>query len=137
LSNSDEERWQQRHDSLRLALVPLNEACELETLNDLERTGLIKNFEICFELSWKVLKDLLFYEGYDEKTPRSIFRKSFEVSYINEGDCEQMLDALSKRNLLSHTYDREFAVMAVEQIKQSYRPVLLKIYDNLKARRNN
>ena len=104
MSNSDERRWQQRLDNFGTALAQLTDACKRERYDDLERAGLIKTFEFCFELSWKVLRDLLFYEGHEEKVPRAVIRKSFEVDYIDEDDCETLLDALDKRNLLSHTY---------------------------------
>ena len=63
-------------------------------------------------MAWNVLKDLLFYEGHDVKVPRAVLRKSFEVDYIGENDCETLLDALDKRNLLSHTYWSDVALEA-------------------------
>ena len=109
MSSSDERRWQQRLCNFGIALAQLTGSCERKRYGDLECAGLIKTFEFCFELSWNVLKDLLFYEGYDVKVPRAAIRKSFEVDYIDEGDCEALLDALDKRNLLSHTYRSEVA----------------------------
>ena len=47
----------------------------------LERAGLIKTFEFCFELSWNVLKDLLHYEGHEVKVPRAAIRRAFEDRY--------------------------------------------------------
>ena len=135
MANTDEIRWKQRYDSFEQALEVLTNACQRETLNELERTGLIKTFEICFELSWKVLKDLLFYEGFDKTTPRSILRKSFDVEYIDETDCEVLLDALDKRNLLIHTYTRALVEEVESHIEQSYLPVLQKIHLTLSTKR--
>ena len=135
MSNSDEQRWQQRLDNFGTALAQLTSACERERYDDLERAGLIKTFEICFELSWNVLKDLLFYDGHDVKVPRAVIRKSFEVDYIDERDCETLLDALDKRNLLSHAYVRDVALDAEELIKESYHPVLLRLHRTLDAKR--
>ena len=135
MTNSNEVRWQQRHESFGQALSQLVQACEREELDDLERTGLIKTFEICFELSWKVLKDLLFYEGYDEQTPRAILRKSFDIDYIDETDCEVLLDALNKRNLLSHTYAKDLAQHVEDLIKDVYLPILVKIDQTLNTKR--
>ncbi len=135
MSNSDERRWQQRLDNFGTALAQLTNACERERYDDLERAGLIKTFEFCFELSWNVLKDLLFYEGHDVKAPRTVIRKSFEVDYVDESDCETLLDALGKRNLLSHTYLRDVALEAATLIKERYYPVLLRLYRILDAKR--
>ena len=135
MSNSDERRWQQRLDNFGTALAQLTNACERERYDDLERAGLIKTFEFCFELSWKVLKDLLFYEGYEVKVPRAVIQKSFEVDYIDENDCETLLDALDKRNLLSHAYWREVAREAETLIKERYHAVLLRLYRTLDSKR--
>ena len=86
------------------------------------------------ELSWNVLKDLLFYEGYDVMVPRVAIRKSFEVDYIAENDCETLLDALDKRNLLSHTYRSEVAREAETLIKERYHPVLVRLHATLDAK---
>ena len=112
MSSSAERRWQQRLGNFGTALAQLTSACERERYDDLERAGLIKTFEFCFELSWNVLKDLLFYEGYDEKVPRAAIRRSFEVDYLDESDCETLLDALDKRNLLSHKFRCDAALEA-------------------------
>ena len=135
MSNSDERRWQQRLDNFGAALAQLTDACQRERYDDLERAGLIKTFEFCFELSWNALKDLLFYEGHDVKVPRAVIRKSFEVDYIDEDDCETLLDALDKRNLLSHTYWSEVALEAETLIKDRYHPVLLQLYRTLDTKR--
>ena len=135
MSSSDDRRWQQRLDNFGAALAQLTNACERERYDDLERAGLIKTFEFCFELSWNVLKDLLFYEGHDVKVPRAVIRKSFEVDYIDESDCETLLDALGKRNLLSHTYWRGVALEAETLIKEHYYPVLVRLHRTLDAKR--
>ena len=109
MSSSDERRWQQRLDTFGTVLAQLTNACDRERYDDLELAGLIKTFEFSFELSWKVLKDLLFYDGHDVKVPRAAIRNSFEAGYIGESDCETLLDALDKRNLLSHAYVLEVA----------------------------
>ena len=135
MSNSDERRWQQRLEIFGTALVQLTDACDRERYDYLELAGLIKTFEFCFELSWKVLKDLLFYEGQDVKTPRAVIRKSFEVDYIDESDCETLLDALDKRNLLSHIYLLDVTQEAETLIKDLYHPVLLRLHRTLAATR--
>ena len=134
MSSTDELRWQQRLASFGLALAQLSEACAQDSYSNLERAGLIKTFEFCFELSWKVLKDLLFYEGYEEKGPRSAIRRSFEVEFINDRDCELLLEALERRNVLSHTYRENVALEAETLIKDRYHPVLVRLHATLNAK---
>ena len=81
MSNSDEIRWQQRLANFRKALLQLEAACDLEEYSDLERAGLVQTFEFSFELGWKTLKDLLFYGGFDERTPRDVIRRAFEAGH--------------------------------------------------------
>ena len=133
--NRDEQRWQQRLDNFGKVLAQLTSACDRERYDDLERAGLIKTFEFCFELSWEVLKDLLFYEGHVTKVPRAAIRKSFEVDYISESDCETLLDALATHTQLSHAYWSHLALEAESLIKRRYHPVLVRLYRTLDARR--
>ena len=136
MSNTDEIRWQQRLDNFSKALSQLDKACEQDSYTNLERAGLVQTFEFSFELAWNVLKDLLFYEGYDIKVPREAIRKSFEVDYLDENDCETFLDALGKRNLLSHTYQEKTALQAEELIREQYHPMLQRLYATLEKKRS-
>lgn len=136
MSNSDEIRWRQRFENFTKALAQLETACNQDSYSDLERAGLVQMFAFSFELAWKTLKDLLFAEGYDEKSPRAVIRRSFEVEYLTEEDSEIFLDALQKRNLLSHTYEEEIAEAAVALIKQTYFPALKRAFNTLRDKQN-
>lgn len=135
MANTDEMRWQQRLQHFGKALGQLAVACQQEEYSDLERAGLVQFFEFSFELAWKTLKDLLFYEGYDVKSPRETIRKAFEVEYLDEADAEALLDGLGKRNLLSHTYQARTAQEAEELIKTLYAPALSRLYATLQGKR--
>ena len=136
MSNADEIRWQQRLENFAKALAQLEVACDQDSYSDLERAGLVQMFEFSFELAWKTFKDLLFSEGYDEKTPRAVIRRSFETEYLTEEESEVFLDALQKRNLLSHVYEEEIAEAALALIKQTYFPVLKRAYNTLRDKQN-
>lgn len=135
MSNTDEIRWQQRLENFGRAMAQLEAACDQEDYSDLERAGLVQVFEFSFELAWKTLKDLLFYEGYDVKSPRATIRTSFEQEYISEDDAELFLEALDKRNILSDTYQLEKAVEAEGLIREQYCPLLSRIYQTLIQKR--
>jgi len=139
MSNADEIRWQQRFDNFQKAFLLLKEALEEKPINEyskLEQEGIIQRFEYTFELAWKTIKDKLFYEGYDEKTPRAVIRRAFEVEFITEEDTEIWLDSLDKRNILSHTYNEDAAREALEAIRDNYYPVIKQVYQSLKAEIN-
>lgn len=134
MSNTDEIRWQQRLANFGKAMSQLDAATKENEYSDLERAGVIKTFEFSFELAWKTLKDLLFYEGYDEKTPRDVLRRAFEAGYLEEDAAETALDALDKRNLLSYTHDERATKEAVVLIKYRYAPMLQGLLTRLRDR---
>ena len=130
-------RWRQRYSSFERALALLSEALEakpLEAYSRLEQEGIVQRFEYSFELAWKTLKDLLYFEGYDEKTPRSVIRRAFAVGWISEEDAACWLDSLDKRNLLSHTYNEQMAQEALVLIRDRYYPLLQRLQTFLRAK---
>lgn len=129
MSNTDEVRWKQRFANYDKALGQLKSACEKEEYTELERAGLVQMFEFTIELAWKTLKDLLFYEGFDAKSPRDVIRMAHQSEYLDDKDTETFLEALEQRNILSHTYEEETAAEAEKLITKKYCPVFVRIYD--------
>ncbi|MBZ0255306.1 nucleotidyltransferase substrate binding protein [bacterium] len=132
----NENRWRQRLENFAKALEQLNAACKQEAYSDLERAGLVQMFEFSFELAWKTMKDLLNVEGFDVNTPRDAIRKAFVGGLVIEDDAEILLDALEKRNLLTHTYDEATAHEAEQLIKEQYAPALLRLLARLESKEN-
>ena len=132
MSNADEERWKQRLENFEKILSRLKEACDIENPSQLDITGLVKRFEMSFELAWKTLKDLLFYEGFESAhSPRSIIREGFRAGYVTEDECEVFFDVLEKRNILAHVYDEEVALKAEKLIKTKYYPLLFELHKTM------
>ena len=133
MSNSDPIRWKQRLQQFTKAEQRLSDALldGYEALSRLEQEGVIQRFEYTFELAWKVLKDLLFYEGFDVKSPREVLRQAFETEYLNEADTETALDALAKRNLLTRTYEEAVMLEALELIQNQFQPMLNRLLKTL------
>ncbi len=69
-------------------------------------------------------------------TPRETIRKAFEIEYLTEEEAETLLDALTKRNLLSHTYDEKTAEEAERMVKSVFTPVFSELYDRLQRKSN-
>ena len=124
-------RWKQRLENLRKAHLRLTNACVQPSYNELELAGLIQTFEFSFELTWKTLKDLLEFEGYDAVSPRSVIRTALQANHISSEQCETLLDALGKRNLLTHIYDEENALEAQVLILEEFEPVITAITNYL------
>ena len=115
----EEIRWKQRFQNLRFAFGQLCEFMEVGELNKFETQGLVKCFEYTFELSWKTLKDFLDEEGFtDIKSPRDTIKQAFQSGYLIQG--RLWLEALEKRNLMSHTYKEEIKNEVVGLIREKY-----------------
>ncbi|ROV62394.1 nucleotidyltransferase [Vibrio ponticus] len=132
--NSNPDRWKQRLQNLIKAQQRLKRACSQESYNELELAGLVQTFEFSFELTWKTLKDLLEFEGFDVASPRSVLRTALEARHLSSQQCEIMLEALIKRNLLSHTYDEANVLEAQKLILECYSPVIEQITHALQAK---
>jgi nucleotidyltransferase substrate binding protein (TIGR01987 family) len=90
--------------------------------SELEKTGAIKCFEYCYELSWKLMRKILLKKGIETNSPRDAFREAAINALIN--DPEIWFDFILKRNLTSHTYDEKLAKDMFE-----FLPVFLKEVD--------
>ena len=67
--------------------------------------GVIAKFSISFDLSWKLMKDILiqYHKVIDfaKGSPKEILRKSFEADIINDHTWAKMLE---DRNSIGHQY---------------------------------
>jgi len=132
MSNNDETRWKQRLENFNRAFDQLAEACDQESYTRLELAGLVKCFELAYEMAWKTFKDLLYYEGYEVNSPREAIKRAFESGIIS--DPGPWLEALESRNRLSHNYDKTTALDAEQIIKQRYTPMLKEALEYLVKR---
>ncbi len=102
-----------------------------EAEDDLEIDGAIKRFELCYELSWKLIKEYLSDSGIICNNPRDCFKYAYQNELINSD--EIWLKMINDRNLLVHTYTREESREIFERIKNDYLgsfQELLKICEN-------
>jgi nucleotidyltransferase substrate binding protein (TIGR01987 family) len=129
----EEIRWKQRFQNLRFAFGQLCEFMEAGELNKFETQGLVKCFEYTFELSWKTLKDFLEEEGFsDIKSPRDTIKQAFQSGYLIQG--RLWLEALEKRNLMSHTYNEEIKNEVVGLIREKYFQMISELVEFLNGK---
>lgn len=123
-------RWKQRFQNFEKSLNLLEEALTIERPSLVEKAGIIQFFEVSFELSWKVMKDYLQEEGFDQvRSPRAAIKKAFEIELISDG--HRWLEALNNRNLTAHTYDEKTANQIVKTIRADYFMLLKNLRVNL------
>ena len=129
MENLKEIRWTQRFENFDKSYKLLKKYSNQEITTELERAGIIQFFEMTFELAWKVLKDYLESEGYMVKSPRETVKQAFQIGLIDNGHI--WIDALSNRNLTTHTYDEKLATKMTSEILNAYLPELDKLYNKL------
>ena len=107
MSQNPDIRWKQRFQNFDRAFVLLRDALENgpDSLNQLEKEGVIQRFEFSFELAWKTLKDYMEQDGFvfATITPRQVIKDAFAAKILKDG--QVWIDMLDHRNLLSHTYN--------------------------------
>lgn len=116
--------------SLNLNVLSKAEKEDLE--NEFIISGIIYKFFIQFELGWKVLKDLMRYEGRsiaNTGSPREIIKAAYSVYDFIEEDV--WLSMLRARNDMTHIYDKNAAKEMVNKILNEYIPAFIKLKNGI------
>lgn len=117
-------RWHQRLDNFSSALSQLENAVKLSqerTLTDLEKQGLIQEFEFTHELAWNLLKDYFAYQGNVSITgSRDAAREAFSKGLIQNGN--SWMEMIQSRNKTSHTYNKSVSEEITKKITELYYP---------------
>lgn len=128
-------RWKQRFSNYQKAFEKLAEVVEnttLTQLSDLEKEGLIQRFEYTHELSWKVMKDYLEYQGISGITgSRDAIREAFQKGLITDG--ENWMDTIKSRNKTSHLYNEETALEIAKSIVNLYYKLFREFNSKMKS----
>src|SRR6266850_7370438 len=114
------EKFEQAQESLERAL-------KTPVVTERDVAGVIKSFEYVFELSWKTLRRLLEILGYNENSPREVYKAAYKAELLK--DEALWLDILDARNLTTHTYSKEKAEALVEKIKLNYATAFRSLVD--------
>ncbi len=101
------DRLEQRKAQFSKALNRLEDACDQEE-NEFIRDAVIRRFEFCFELAWKMLRAKLLRDGIDAASPRQVIREAVSSHLLDDGN--RWSEMLLMRNRTSHTYDSALAM---------------------------
>ena len=108
---------------------------EREMTGEIYRMGVIGQFNLTFELSWKALREVLLIHGVNKAetgSPREIIKTGYEFHFIS--DEKIWLDMLKKRNQHVHIYNEDIAAELVNLIFDKYLSALVNLRDELKRR---
>ncbi len=103
-----DDRFRKRYESFRKSLDALNEAKKRDLTDSFVLSGTSAKFSITFDLSWKVMKDILVQHyaiiDFVAGSPREVLRKAFEAGLLGD---DVWMEMLKVRNQLAHDYDGE------------------------------
>ena len=92
-----------------------------EPYDNVVLTGLVGLYEICFEQSWKMMKEILEMHGYEEGatgSPKIILKTAYKAGMIK--DEHVWLEALQARNNVTHSYNQKIALGIVSDAKEEF-----------------
>lgn len=124
-----------RFDAYQSALSVLATASEQDLTNEFIQSGIVDKFSLQFDLGWKMLKDLLRYEGDADAatgSPRAILKAAYR--YFDFIDEDAWLGMLRDRNSIMHVYDSEELQRLLARILNQYIPVFQQLGASVLAR---
>jgi nucleotidyltransferase substrate binding protein (TIGR01987 family) len=127
-------RWKQRFMNYEKALNQLTEGIENYGVNpsNIIKEGIIQRFEFTHELAWKVMKDFLEYEGFQNiMGSRSATKEAFNKDLIVEG--EVWMDMIKSRNETVHTYQEKILESEYNKIVNVYYHQLILFQQKMKS----
>jgi len=120
---SEDIRWKQRFKNYKKARAAMTNALDLarsRKLSDLEKQGLIKGFELAFELAWNVMKDYLEEQGItDIIGSKNAIRHALRNGLIDDG--QVWMDMAKIRAVSSRAYDEATAEKIFAKIAADFR----------------
>lgn len=124
-----------KFENFKSNLSILSKANNEDLENEFIISGIIDKFYIQFELAWKVLKELIRYEGNsvaNTGSPREIIKASYAVyEFIDE---KVWLSMLKERNDMTHIYDGNAAKELVGKIINEYIPTFYMMQKEIENR---
>ena len=114
-------KFERRFQSFCNSLNALAEAIQRDFTDSFVLSGTSAKFSITFDLSWKVMKDILvqYYAitGFVTGSPKEVLRESFKANLISD---DAWMDMLKVRNELAHDYDCEIVKTHCNTIVKKY-----------------
>lgn len=92
-----------------------------EPFDTVTETGIVALFEICFDQSWKTMKEVLEEHGYDSSktgSPKMIIKLAYSSNMITDEGA--WLKALSARNDVVHSYNEKIALNIIRNTQSSF-----------------
>lgn len=117
-------------NDLTEAIKRLKEALLLTSENTINQDATIQRFEFTFELSWKLMQEVLIENRVDtSRGVKTIIRDSANLGIINNP--EEWFKFLEDRNITAHTY-KESEVRSIYKDIKDFPPLVQNLLDKVK-----
>lgn len=106
--------------------------------DEIYRTGVIAQFNLCFELAWKALRAVMVQHSVpnaETGSPRETLKLAFKIGFIDDEDVWLMM--LQTRNLVTHVYSEDDADSAIRLIESKFIPTLERLKGTLEEKMVN
>lgn len=127
-----EEKFIKRYSSFTNSLDVLSEAKTKDLSDSFILSGISAKFCITFDLSWKVMKDILtqYYAINDFVTgsPKDVLRASYNAKLISD---DTWMEMLKVRNNLIHDYNGDILKKYCSKIISTYIKIFYDFKDNV------
>ena len=103
-----------------------------EPYDNVVLTGVVGLYEITFEQSWKMMKEILQNHGYEEGatgSPKIILKTAYKAGMIK--DEELWLRALQARNNVTHSYNQKIALGIVSEAKNEFYKMFVELKEEV------
>ena len=104
--------------NFRRALKNLERSLATPVSEPRDLSGIIKDFEMTYELSWKVLKKILRAAGHETLGAKDVYSKAFQLGYLPQE--QPWLGMIEDRNQAAHVYDEKQASEIVNRVRSNY-----------------
>lgn len=126
-------RWIQRFENFNKTLKGLQVAIKEykdDEDDEVVKVGMIKFFEMTYELAWNTMKD--YYEDQGEtgiQGSKDAIKLSFSRGLIS--DAAKWFDMVDSRKLSVHTYDENTANEVAQDIAETYLDLFIQLQTRL------
>ena len=123
-----ENRSINRYHTFCKSLQNLEKSRKADAKADFVLKGTVLNYNLTFDIAWKVMKDILVKElgilDFAIGSPRETLQQAFINRIIDD---DQWMQMLRVRNQLAHDYDGSFAEKQFQDIINVYYPLFAKL----------
>lgn len=127
-----ENKYINRYHTFCKSLNNLEKSKHADPKQEFVLEGTVLNFNLTFDISWKVMKDILIKKmeilDFAVGSPRETLQQAFTNKIIDDDRWIQMLRV---RNQLAHDYDGTFAEEKFQDIIHIYCMLFEKLKDNV------